>query len=520
MTLTFSLTACETEPTVYDLSQTSTIEAIEVKELREADGLFIEYSVGADSPSTVAFGANGNMYYFKSADSENIWDFTLDTQMTSYVKNADGKWDKSVYVYTETYTATSALTLMSDLCATIWGYMVKYDEISSFAEFTKEEQTTIAEHLCNKYTYSLEYSDMTFNYVYFIDYYTGVCLKKEYSSSVASDFIPFVCTQFLDAYTVTAPAEEQISSSVKKTLTWFTAEDDATFSIDFPASPVNATFDTSITTDGDRIKYLIKATLSATANEYTFYDVCMGFYDEGFVYHNINQDNYGQMASGYRSICSSTDGYYTFTAYCDNKCSVDVKYYKTATALQAANTLIVEFNCSTTHTDCGTVTQREAPALSDFDLPVSAIFTWSSYTLVKVDEDYYLYVNSENYEYFFKQTLGEYVKYGKAAASTDWGEGETVTSDEAEADILRYLSTTFYLVQDVPENMSFVEDTTLTIAGKEIAVKKYSLNNSVCLKHATYDIVLKYTMDTTNISELENIDTTISSFADANIIVP
>ena len=187
--------------------------------LKNNGGFFIRFEVTSDSSdqeeadkAEFAYGASGELYYFRMEEEEYYFDLTSETAVEIYTKEEDG-WVKSAYTYGADYTKEQVRQVMDGYMAGISTYMTMYDLYSSYP--MQKTSATVAGRACDQYTFSMNSFGVSLSFSFCVDRDTDICLKWDASGASldGSGSASFECREFSTNYTVKLPANAKTAAN-------------------------------------------------------------------------------------------------------------------------------------------------------------------------------------------------------------------------------------------------------------------------------------------------------------------
>ena len=213
-------TETETVETIEDAGQAASVakdhnpDQVEEKiaVLKDQNGFFIRLEIAASSgdggetdSETLIYGANNNLYYIASSETEEYFDLSSETGADLYTKE-DGEWKKTTVPYVDGIDKDQLRATMEGYMTAIIGYMTMYDFYSSYP--MQKTSATVAGRACDQYSFSFSYPGVgSLSYSFCVDRETDICLKWEASGSAdgESGSGSFECKEFRTDYTVVLP---------------------------------------------------------------------------------------------------------------------------------------------------------------------------------------------------------------------------------------------------------------------------------------------------------------------------
>ena len=195
------------------VSQDHKAEEVETKlqTLIDTNGLFLKYeyhskdSDGEEETGTIAFGADGDIYYIMTDDEEEAYfDFSDNTKLVSYRKY-DGEWSKEEMIYNEDFTKEQAEEITKAYSSMVTGFMTMYQAYEELDAVKTSD--TVAGRACDKYTTVVATFGVSITYSFSLDKATGACLKWDISgfTTEGSGSVSFECKEFKTNFKITLP---------------------------------------------------------------------------------------------------------------------------------------------------------------------------------------------------------------------------------------------------------------------------------------------------------------------------
>ena len=195
--------------------------------LQQGNGYLIKYRSSGEIEdnslyTNISLGAKGNIYYIADETEEMYYDLSDNTCYTYYEKLGNNDWTKTITYYGEYFTKNQAKSGMQAFMSAHSFWLTYYDSFKNSMGETTKTSAKVAGRDCDKFTFSAAaltgegLSMVRANYACYVDKQTSMCLKWEYSYSVAGETQSwtFECTEFNTNPSLTLPTVSKENTTI------------------------------------------------------------------------------------------------------------------------------------------------------------------------------------------------------------------------------------------------------------------------------------------------------------------